>query len=123
MMERCIKSIPVVRGRRVVGIVARRDLPKALARSDHDIARELEALLSEELGDPSPYRVMVRQGVAELTGPPDPITRKLAGLLTRGIPGVVGVRFPLEGSGEPTTAQRQPIRFISVQCGQGCSGR
>jgi CBS domain-containing protein len=93
MLERRIKSIPVVRGRRVVGIVARRDLLEVLARSDEDITRELEALLGEELGAPSPYRVAVRHGVAELTGPSDPTTRRLAGLLARGVPGVVGIHF------------------------------
>ena len=55
LLERRIKSIPVVRGRRVVGIVARRDLLEVLARRDQDIARDLEALLASELGAPSPY--------------------------------------------------------------------
>jgi CBS domain-containing protein len=36
MLERRIKSIPVVRGRRVVGIVARRDLLEVLARRDEE---------------------------------------------------------------------------------------
>jgi CBS domain-containing protein len=94
MLERRIKSIPVVQGRRVVGIVARRDLLKVLARGDEEIAGDLRALLEEELGPPSPYRVTVRDGVVELTGPPDPTVRRLATLLVRGVPGVVEVRFP-----------------------------
>jgi CBS domain-containing protein len=96
MLERGIKSIPVVRERRVVGIVARRDLLRMLARSDQDIARDLRALLEEELGPPSPYRVAVRDGVVELTGSPDPTLRRLATLLVRGLPGVVDVRFAEE---------------------------
>jgi CBS domain-containing protein len=96
MLERGIKSIPVVRGRRIVGIVARRDLLKLLARSDQDIARDLRALLEEELGTPSPYRVAVRDGMVELTGPPDPTDRRLATLLVRGVPGVVDLRFAEE---------------------------
>ena len=94
MLERRIKSIPVVQGRRVVGIVARRDLLKVLARGDEEIAGDLRALLEEELGPPSPYRVTVRDGVVELAGPPDPTVRRLATLLVRGVPGVVEVRFP-----------------------------
>jgi CBS domain-containing protein len=94
MLERRIKSIPVVQGRRVVGIVARRDLLKVLARGDEEIAGDLRTLLEEELGPPSPYRVTVRDGVVELTGPPDPTVRRLATLLVRGVPGVVEVRFP-----------------------------
>jgi CBS domain-containing protein len=94
MLERRIKSIPVVQGRRVVGIVARRDLLKVLARGDEEIAGDLRTLLEEELGPPSPYRVTVCDGVVELTGPPDPTVRRLATLLVRGVPGVVEVRFP-----------------------------
>lgn len=93
MLERRIKSIPVVRGRRVVGIVARRDLLKVLARSDQDIARDLEALLAAELGAPAPYRTTVSDGIVELRGPADPTSRRLASLLVRGVPGVVEVRF------------------------------
>jgi CBS domain-containing protein len=96
MLERRIKSIPVLRGRRVVGIVARRDLLKVLARSDEAIARELEALLAVELGSPGQYRVTVRDGVVDLTGPCDPIEGGLATRLARGVPGVVGVRFDEE---------------------------
>jgi CBS domain-containing protein len=96
MLELAIKSIPVVREGRVVGIVARRDLLRVLARGDEDIAGELRALLEEELGPPSPYRVAVRDGVVELTGPPDPTTRRLATLLVRGVPGVVDLYFAEE---------------------------
>jgi CBS domain-containing protein len=93
MLERRIRSIPVVRGRQVVGIVARRDLLEVLARSDGDIAWDLEALLAAELGAPSLYRTTVHDGVVEFTGPIDPTSRTLATLLARGVPGVVGVRF------------------------------
>jgi CBS domain-containing protein len=93
MLERRIKSIPVLEGRRVVGIVARRDLLGVLARSDEDIARDLEGLLAAELGSPCPYGVTVRDGVVDLTGPPDPVGRRLATLLARGLPGVLEVRF------------------------------
>jgi CBS domain-containing protein len=96
MLERRVKSIPVLRGRRVVGIVARRDLLEVLARSDGDIARDLEALLAAELGSPSPWRVTVRDGVADLTGPPDPVGRRLAAVLARGVPGVLEVRLDEE---------------------------
>jgi CBS domain-containing protein len=96
MLERRIKSIPVLRGRRVVGIVARRDLLEVLARTDEAIARDLEALLAAELGAPSPYRVTVRDGVVDLTGPPDPVDRRLATLLARGVPGVLAVRLDEE---------------------------
>jgi CBS domain-containing protein len=96
MLDRRIKSIPVVRGRQVVGIVARRDLLEVLARRDEDIARDLEALLVSELGAPRRYRVAVHDGIARLTGPPDPTSRRLATLLARDVPGVVAVQLDEE---------------------------
>jgi CBS domain-containing protein len=96
MLERRIKSIPVVRGRRVVGIVARRDLLEVLARTDEAITRDVGAVLAAELGSPSPYRVTVRDGVVNLTGPSDPVDRRLATLLARGVPGVLEVRLDEE---------------------------
>jgi CBS domain-containing protein len=96
LLERRIKSIPILRGRQVVGIVARRDLLAVLARRDQDIARDLEALLAAELGPPSPYRVTVEDGSVRLTGPSDPTSRRLARLLAREVPGVVEVRFDQE---------------------------
>jgi CBS domain-containing protein len=98
MLERRIKSIPVPRGRRVVGIVARRDLLEVLARSDGEIARDLEALLAAELGSSRPWRVTVRGGVADLTGPAAPVDRRLAAVLARGVPGVLEVRLDEECS-------------------------
>jgi len=76
--------------------VARRDLLEVLARSDEEIAHDLEALLAAELGAPGPYRVRVRDGIAELAGPADPTSRQLATLLACGVPGVVEVRFDEE---------------------------
>jgi CBS domain-containing protein len=96
MLERRVKSIPVVRGRQVVGIVARRDLLEVLARSDEEIAQDLEELLAAELGSPGPYRVTVRDGVVDLTGSFDPVDRRLATLLARGVPGVLEVRLDEE---------------------------
>jgi CBS domain-containing protein len=96
MLERRIRSIPIVRGRWVVGIVARRDLLEVLARRDQDIGRELEGLLEAELGESSPYRVTVRDGIVRLTGPADPASRRLASLLAREVPGVLEVRFDEE---------------------------
>jgi CBS domain-containing protein len=96
MLERRIKSIPIVHGRQLVGVVARRDLLAVLARGDSEIATALEDLLAGELGPPSPYQVTVRDGVVELTGPHDPRSQRLAMVLARGVPGVVDVRLAEE---------------------------
>ena len=96
LMECRIKSIPVHRGHRVVGIVARRASTSSRSRRDEEIARDLEALLTAELGSPSPYRVTVRDGVVDLAGSPDPVDRRLARLLARSVPGVLEVRLDEE---------------------------
>jgi CBS domain-containing protein len=93
LLERRVKSIPIVRGRQVVGIVARRDLLAVLARRDEDIAWDLEALLATELGAPSPYRLTVQDGIVRLTAPADPTTRRLAPPAGPRGAGVVEVRF------------------------------
>src|SRR3954452_22597752 len=45
MIERRIRSMPVVEGSRVAGIVSRRDVLRILVRDDADIARDLEDVL------------------------------------------------------------------------------
>src|SRR5918994_1790442 len=45
MLDTGVKSLPVVRGHTVVGIVSRRDLIRALATTDEQIRAEIESLL------------------------------------------------------------------------------
>jgi CBS domain-containing protein len=90
MLDHGVKSIPVVLGRRVVGIVTRRDLLAVLARTDHAIRAEVERLLAEELG--GHRRVEVTDGVVTLSGFNTGRETDLAGLLARTVPGVVEVR-------------------------------
>jgi CBS domain-containing protein len=90
MLDNGVKSIPVVLGGRVVGIVTRRDLLAVLARSDHAIRVEVERLLAEELGGHP--RVEVTDGVVTLSGFNTGRETDLAGLLARTVPGVVEVR-------------------------------
>ena len=67
-----------------------------LARHDEDITSDLEALLASEPAAPGPYRVAVQDGIARLTGPTDPTSRRLATLLARDVPGVVAVELDEE---------------------------
>jgi CBS domain-containing protein len=90
MLDRGVKSIPVVLSGRVVGIVTRRDLLRVLARSDHAIRAEVERLLDEELGGHRP--VEVADGVVALAGFDPGRESELAELLVRTVPGVVEVR-------------------------------
>jgi CBS domain-containing protein len=47
MLNSGVKRVPVMRGRRVVGIVSRRDLVKVIARTDDRIEREINSRLAE----------------------------------------------------------------------------
>jgi CBS domain-containing protein len=93
MLKRRVTSIPIVSGDRVVGIVARRDILKMLARSDGDIRHELEALLDDEMLMLGSYTIEVHDGLVTLRGPPDEQGQRLAGLLARSVPGVLAVEF------------------------------
>jgi CBS domain-containing protein len=88
-----VRSIPVLRGGRLTGIVSRRDLLRALARSDAELRAEVE----EQLADPNlllgAVGVAVDGGVVRLTAARDRTTRQLAGVLARSVPGLVAVSF------------------------------
>ncbi|MBI4259101.1 MAG: CBS domain-containing protein [Actinobacteria bacterium] len=93
MLARRVKRIPIVEGRRVVGIVSRRDILKVLARPDAGIRQEVEALLDDEIVVLGRWTVGVADGIVTLTGEGDRRDRRLAELLARSVPGVVAVRF------------------------------
>jgi CBS domain len=46
MVDRHLRSVPVVDGGRLVGIVSRVDLPRMIARDDEDIARDMSGHLA-----------------------------------------------------------------------------
>lgn len=96
MVTRRIKSLPVLRGDRLVGIVSRRDLLAMLARPDEELRAEVLALLAEQYPGDRSWRVAVRDGVVELYGPAGERDRRraeIAALLARTVPGVVRVRY------------------------------
>ena len=92
MLRHNLKSVPVVAGDRVVGIVARRDLLRLVARSDDDIRAELEGRLKEELDALQRLTVAVDGGVVTLDAALSPLGRQLFEGLARTVPGVVEVR-------------------------------
>jgi CBS domain-containing protein len=90
MLRHRLKSVPVVDGDRVVGMVTRRDLLRLIARSDDDIRADLERRVAEELEALRQAVIEVRDGVVtvEADGP----RRQLVEQLARTVPGVVEVR-------------------------------
>jgi CBS domain-containing protein len=98
MLRHGLKSVPVVAGDRVVGIVARRDLLRLVARSDHDIRADLERRLKDEADALQRLSVEVADGVVTIDAAAGPLARQLLEGLARTVPGVVEVR-----SGQPGT--------------------
>jgi CBS domain-containing protein len=95
MIEADIKRVPVVRGKRVVGIVSRRDLIKVIARSDDDLQAALVHRLQEVgLGAGA---VTVHDGIATIELEDSGKSRRVAESVALTVPGVLEVRFaPVE---------------------------
>ena len=91
MLRHGLKSVPVVAGERVVGIVARRDLLRLVARGDDEVRADLEARLRNEIALLQRLRVEVADGVVTVAGAGD-LGRQLVVGLARTVPGVVEVR-------------------------------
>jgi CBS domain-containing protein len=83
-----VKSVPVVQGELLVGIVGRRDLLRLLARDDEAIRAEIEELLGSD-GVLSGWRAEVDDGEVTLTGSGAPDSADAAQRLVRSVPGVV----------------------------------
>ncbi len=93
MIESDIKRVPVLRGRRLIGIVSRRDLVRVIARRDRDLQAQLERRLKEvglagQKGD-----ISVEAGVATISTAVPGFERRLAESVALTVPGVLEVRF------------------------------
>ncbi|HEX5401612.1 MAG TPA: CBS domain-containing protein [Pseudonocardiaceae bacterium] len=99
-----IRSIPIVDGSWVVGIVTRRDLVRVLGRDDDDIAADVRHRLANYAG-PDRWTVHVHDGLVELGDEYDDRSeRHVAIVLAEAVPGVVGAHF------EPTSVSRHDHR-------------
>jgi CBS domain-containing protein len=91
MTAKGFKSLPVVDDdHRLVGIVSRSDVVRALARDDDAIAEDIRRFF-DELGH-TDWEVEVTDGFVVITGPSDAALHSLAHTVGRTVPGVVGVR-------------------------------
>jgi CBS domain-containing protein len=109
MLRHRLKSVPVVAGDLVVGIVARRDLLRLVARSDHDIRGDLERRRKEEVDAVARLGVEVADGVVTIDAAAGPLARQLLEGLARTVPGVVEVRSnqPATDGAEPAEGDRR----------------
>jgi CBS domain-containing protein/nitroimidazol reductase NimA-like FMN-containing flavoprotein (pyridoxamine 5'-phosphate oxidase superfamily) len=103
MLERRIRSIPVVEDGRVVGIVSVTDLLRAAVRSDELIAADVRVRLEEGTGRRGAWQVHVQDGVVAITGASSAEEATMLRLLAETVPGVVrvGEAAPDEGAAPP----------------------
>jgi CBS domain-containing protein len=92
MLRHRLKSVPVGAGERVVGMVARRDLLRLIARSDHDIQADLERRLKEEILALQRLTVSVAGGVVTIDAASGALACQLLEGIASQVPGVVEVR-------------------------------
>jgi len=92
MVGKRIKSLPVVQGDRIVGMVSRRDLLAMLARPDEQLRQDVITALREHYPFGPSWDVTVRDGVAQLSGSPHEHADHIADVLARTVPGIVRVR-------------------------------
>ncbi|MEQ4725895.1 CBS domain-containing protein [Nonomuraea sp. B19D2] len=92
MVRKHVKSLPVLRGQEIVGMVSRRDLMAMLARPDDDLCKAVIVALREHYPLGPSWEVTVRDGVAELSGPPHEHAERIADLLACTVPGIVRIK-------------------------------
>jgi CBS-domain-containing membrane protein len=98
LLRHHLKSVPVVAGDRVVGMVARRDLLRLIARSDHDIQADLDRRRNEALDALQRLALDVAGGVVTIDAAAGPLARQLLEGLARTVPGVVEVQASQRGA-------------------------
>ncbi len=83
------RTMPIVDGTRLVGVVTRRDIVRVIARDDRTIADEVRHRLALYGGD-GRWQVAVRDGVVSIGDQfDDPTDRHVATVLAEAVPGVV----------------------------------
>jgi CBS domain-containing protein len=94
MLDNDVRSLPVVADRRVVGIISRRDILKAMVRDDRVLAADVQQRLDEYAGRRGLWNAVVDSGVAVVTGRfPNEQQRWTVTALARTVPGVAAVRL------------------------------
>jgi CBS domain-containing protein len=93
-----IRCLPIVFGSRVVGVVTRRDLARARARTDTSVAAEVQRVLDLYAGGSREWTVAVRDGEAVISADDvDDETERALLALAGAVPGVLSVRIPAGG--------------------------
>ena len=101
MLNSNVKRVPVMSGRRMVGIVSRRDLVKVIALADEQIESKINNLLAELGLTGAGDRVRVVNGVATVPVDYEGAARRLVESAVLQVAGVLEVRFAPSDPGAP----------------------
>lgn len=91
MLEHDVRSMPVLDGGRLVGIVSRRDLLRSVLRTDEVLSHEVQHRLDAYAGGERRWTAAVTDGVARVEGDFDDETeQRVVEILARTVPGIGG---------------------------------
>ncbi|MEV4702923.1 CBS domain-containing protein [Actinoplanes sp. NPDC049316] len=89
MLQHDVRSMPVLEGRDVVGVISRRDILRAMVRSDEVLAKEVQHRLDEYADGQHRWTAVVEGGVATVEGRfANDTERAVVEVLARTVPGV-----------------------------------
>lgn len=92
MLERDVRSVPVLDGGQVIGIISRRDLLRSVLRTDDVLAHEVQQRLDAYADQPGRWTATVTDGVVQIDGyVDDDEERRVVEILARTVPGVAAV--------------------------------
>jgi len=94
MLECDVRSLPVLEGGQIVGIVSRRDLVRAAVRTDGVLRAELQHRLDEYAGEHLRWRVAVDDGACTVVGTfDDEVEKTVVMVMARTVAGIGTVRL------------------------------
>jgi len=92
MLEHDVRSMPVLRDKMVIGIVSRRDILRAMVRSDEVLTREVQHRLDDYADGQQRWTATVQGGVVRVAGTfATDSEQAVVAVLARTVPGVSAV--------------------------------